>query len=324
MNTIPNSPPMGGTELILNNLKTALPALTEQVQIICSRPEQVQLDPTKPKILWLQDLPQDPASQCLREASYRSQFNKIVFVSHWQQAQYQTHLGIPYGEGTVIKNAVPLIPAPDRKPNGKKLKFIYTSTPHRGLAILAAAADKLAETRQDWELDVYSSLNIYGWHEQDKQFQPLYDRLKANPCVNYIGSKPNAEVRQALLDAHVWVYPSIYQETSCMAAQEALMSGCLGITTNYGALPETCGEWTWMFEVHESPEVIAQRTYLSMQRALDVYGLPDVERILRLQSLYYQQFYSFEMRVPQWEALLNHVIAEGPKEGKLVIDTLNG
>jgi UDP-glucose:(glucosyl)LPS alpha-1,2-glucosyltransferase len=319
---LPPSAPMGGTELILANLKAALPDLTDQVQIIMSRPEQVLLE-DKPRILWLQDLPQDPASACLRDATYRTNFNKIVFCSHWQQHQYHIYLGIPYTDGVVIKNAVPNIGGEIKKSpvdKDNKLRFIYTSTPHRGLPILAAVADHLATERQDWQLDVYSSLNIYGWHEQDKQFTELYDKLKANPCVNYHGSVPNAQVRDAVKDAHVFVYPSIYQETSCMAIQEALMAGCLGITSNFGALPETCAEWAWMFQYSENPEDIAQKTYAGMSRALDSYNNDSVQQVLQLQRWYYQTFYSFESRVPVWKSLLEHVIAQGKPEPMLILD----
>ena len=71
----------GGTELMLGRLQESLPELCEKVQIICSRPELVPHE-DKPRILWLHDLPQDPASQCLRDPSYRTKFNRIVFVFH--------------------------------------------------------------------------------------------------------------------------------------------------------------------------------------------------------------------------------------------------
>lgn len=315
------SPARGGTELILANLKAAFPELTDQVQIICSRPQAVQLE-DKPRILWLQDLPQDPASQALRDPGYRRNFNKIVFVSHWQQQQYVGALGIPYGEGVVIKNAVPrLTPTewPKPKPDGK-LKFIYTSTPHRGLAILAAAADALAKERQDWHLDVYSSLKTYGWDEADKGFDKLYDALRENPCVTYHGSGTNEQVRQACLDAHVFIYPSIYAETSCMSAQEAMMAGCLAIVTNFGALPETCAEWAWMFPIHENGEVLCQRTHLNMRYALDLYDAENTQTVLRAQSDYYQKFWAFESRLSAWEGLLKSVIQEGVPKEMLVIE----
>lgn len=310
----------GGTELICANLHAALPELTSQVQIIMSRPEQVTLE-DKPRILWLQDLPQDPASACLRDKSYRTQFNRIVFCSHWQQQQYQQYLGIPYAEGVVIKNAVPFREAQFPKPRTEnKLKFIYTSTPHRGLAVLAAAAEALSKIRQDWELHVYSSFKIYGWEGADAQFEPLYTLLKNNPCVVYHGTQPNDVVRDALQSSHVFVYPSIYAETSCMAIQEALMSGCLAITSNFGALPETCAEWAWMFPFDERPELMIHRTLAGMQRALESYDEPPMQEQLRVQSLYYQQFYAFEGRVPTWKRLLEMVIEEGTPVQKLVIE----
>jgi UDP-glucose:(glucosyl)LPS alpha-1,2-glucosyltransferase len=312
------TPPMGGTELILGHLKAAFPELTEKVQIIMSRPEQVTLE-DKPRILWLQDLPQDPGSAPLKDNTYRSNFNAIVFASHWQQAMYNFVLGIPYAQGMVIKNAVPLIDVQLPKPKDK-LKFIYTSTPHRGLVILAEAARRLAEIRQDWELDVYSSLKIYGWNEQDKQFKPMYDVLRANPCVNYYGSVPNAEVREAVKNAHVFVYPSVYMETSCMAVQEALMAGCLCITSNFGALPETCGEWAWMYQFDERPDVMVSRTLNSMIKALDEYDSNAVQMTLPMQQLYYQRFYSFESRLDQWKMLLEHVASQPAAEPMFVVE----
>lgn len=311
----------GGTELILANLKQALPELTDKVQIIMSRPESVKLE-DKPRILWLQDLPQDPASAPLQDRSYRTRFSKIVFASHWQQQMYAAYLGIPYGEGVVIKNGVPRLQPVFPKPltEDGKLRFIYTSTPHRGLAILSAAAEELAKHRQDWQLDVYSSVKIYGWgDEADRQFEPLYDQLRNNPCVVYHGSVPNAEVREAVLGAHVFVYPSIYAETSCMAIQEAMMAGCLAITSNFGALIETCGEWAWMMQYTEDPNLMVSQTLHAMNRACDIYSDKGMQDILRVQSQYYQQYYSFEARLPAWKGLLEAVIAEGKPVEKLVI-----
>ena len=316
---LPNTPPMGGTELILGHLKAAFPELTDKVQIIMSRPQSVPFE-DKPRILWLQDLPQDPASAPLRDSTYRSNFNAIVFASHWQQQMYNYVLGIPFAQGIVIKNAVPLIDVDLPKPRGEKLKFIYTSTPHRGLVFLAEAARRLAEIRQDWELHVYSSLKIYGWNEHDKQFAGLYDVLKQNPCVVYHGSVTNPEIRQAVSDAHVFVYPSAYMETSCMAAQEAMMAGCLAIVSNFGALPETCAEWAWMFQYDERPDVMVNRTLEHMIRAIDTYSDPQTQQTLELQQLYFQRYYSFESRLFAWKTLLEYVTTQKTAEATLVIE----
>jgi glycosyltransferase involved in cell wall biosynthesis len=310
---------MGGTELHFANIQRAFPELVSQVQFVLSRPKQVELL-DKPRILYLQDTAQDPESECLKDPAYRKNFNKLVFCSHRQQYEYNIYVGIPYSEGVVIKNSVPLLTPtfPKPIPNGK-LKFIYTSTPHRGLAVLAAAAEHLAKERQDWELHVYSSLNIYGWHDADHQFDELYAQLKKNPCVVYHGSVPNAEIRQAVLDAHVFVYPSIYSEMSCMAIQEAMMAGCLVITSGLGALPETCGEWAWMFPFTENMNEMAAATYNSMTLALEKYSSEYVQSLLPVQSGYYQAFYSFERRAPVWKSLLEQVIREGTPAPEMLV-----
>lgn len=98
------------------------------------------------------------------------------------------------------------------------------------------------------------------------------------------------------------------------------MAGCLCITSNYGALPETCGEWAWMFQYDERPEVMANRTLQHMKQALDHYDNEQIQNALRVQSVYYQQFYSFQQRVVPWTGLLNAVIAEGAPVQKLVIE----
>lgn len=308
----------GGTELLYSYLYNALPSLCDKVQIILSRPEQVELL-DKPRVLWIHDLPQDPAIQRLQDPSYRSKFNAIVFVSHWQQQMFAMHLQVPFKDGIVIKNGVPRRPM-RRAPRaaGEKLKFIYTSTPHRGLGILAGAAAALAKVRQDWELHVYSSMNIYGRGEEDKQFEPLYNALRENPCVVYHGTVANAVVRDAVEQSHVMVYPSIYPETSCMALQEALMAGCLCITSNYGALPETCAEWAWMFQYDERPEILAQRTYLNMAHAIENFDNEKIQSTLQVQSTYYQNFYAFEARVPLWQDLLTRVAEQGAPVEKMV------
>ncbi len=312
--------PMGGTELMIARVRRAYPRLTEQVQLVGSRPRDVVHDPDKPKIVWLQDLIDDPSLKCLVDPTYRSVFNAIVCVSAWQQDQF-ARAGIPYSQTTVIKNACePLVPTWPKPLVDGKLRLIYHSTPHRGLAVLSAAAAELAKIRQDWHLDVYSSTKIYGWPAaQDAQFEPLYQQLRDNPCVTYHGTVDQATVRQAVLEAHLWVYPSIYPETSCLCAIEALMAGCLGLTSAFGALPETCAEWAWFLPYTEDLPTLAGSTQAAMTQALDHYQNDVVQQLLRMQSVYYQTFWTFEQRLPQWKHLLERCVAEGPKAPRFVI-----
>jgi UDP-glucose:(glucosyl)LPS alpha-1,2-glucosyltransferase len=77
------------------------------------------------------------------------------------------------------------------------------------------------------ELDVYSSTQIYGdafKEHNDSMYQGLYDQAKQLSNVNYIGYASNQDIINKLHTYHIFAYPNIWEETSCMSAIEAL--GC--------------------------------------------------------------------------------------------------
>ena len=46
----------------------------------------------------------------------------------------------------------------------------------------------------------------------------VYDQAKQLKNVNYIGYKPNSYIKEHLKDYQMFVYPSIWEETSCISA----------------------------------------------------------------------------------------------------------
>ena len=296
----------GGTELQLEALQKRLPKkLWKKFNFIQSRVRDEFFD-DRPTILWLQDLPQDPESMHLKDESSRERFAKIVFNSNWQQDKYSRYLGVPYEHGVVIKNAIEPIPVHE-KPKDGKIKLIYFSTPHRGLNVLESAVRMLSEHRDDFEVDVYSSFKIYGWEQRDEEFKELFDRLNDLDCVNYYGTVSNKEIRKALTKAHILAYPSIYEESSCCVAMEAMAAGCLAVVPNYGALTETCADFAWMYN-WESDQTLHARKYASiLNQAIDSYWGQGLQSVLGLQTTYYNHFYSWDMRIHEWTDVLNSI-----------------
>ena len=96
-NVAPEESPkaMGGTELVQKWLFSRLdPDLKNYFQWIASRKRKLE---DKPRLFWVHDLAQDPEVQFLKEdPNAMLQFEKIIFVSHWQQYQYGVYLGVPY------------------------------------------------------------------------------------------------------------------------------------------------------------------------------------------------------------------------------------
>jgi glycosyltransferase involved in cell wall biosynthesis len=151
---------------------------------------------------------------------------------------------LPPHKCTVIKNAIDVFPGHAVYKQGQKLKLLYTSTPWRGLSVLLGAMQLIKNPLI--ELDVYSSTQIYGdafKEKNDDTYKPLYDQAKQLPNVNYKGYISNEDLMKQMYNYHIFAYPNIWEETSCISAIEALSCGLHGIVTNYGALYETCSEW---------------------------------------------------------------------------------
>lgn len=300
----------GGTENIHRALDAKLsPDLLEKFQIIPSRVRK--LDNRKKWVLALHDLPSDPESEHLREKTSRDRFASIITVSHWQKDMYNLQLGIPLEKITVIQNAIEPIPV-HKKPDDGIIRLIYHTTPHRGLGLLVPVFEHLAQHIDNIELDVYSSFSIYGWEERDEQFKELFDRCRAHPKIRYHGAVPNDEVRLALQKADIFAYPSIWPETSCIAAIEALAAGTMVVASSYAALPETCANFALMYPFAETAQEHANRFANALMTAIQTVkaykGTDSYEGRRNFQTQYFNQNYSWDYRIQQWEQHLRSLI----------------
>jgi glycosyltransferase involved in cell wall biosynthesis len=298
----------GGTELMQERLHSSLPAdLLENFQIIPSRVRD--LDDSKKKILWLHDLPNDPESEHLKDITKRKRFDKIVCVSDWQMQLYNVMSGVSYSESVVIKNAINPIEI-ETKPFDGKIRLIYHTTPHRGLEILIPVFEELANVRKDIHLDVYSSFSIYGWEQRDEPYKNLFERCKKHPQITYHGAVPNEEVREALKKSHIYAYPSIWPETSCLSVIEAMSAMNIVVCPNFAALPETCANFAMMYPWNENKNLHAVQFAHTLSQAIDVVksqnGQPSP--LLEFQKQYFDYFYGWEKRKGEWEALLRSLL----------------
>lgn len=247
----------GGTEQMRSRLLRYVDSnLFDKVAIHFSRPRELYQD--VPNILYCHDLASDPENKILENGGW-NKFNHFVFVTAWQRDQYVTAFGIPYSKCTVIANAIELEYEHKNKATDQ-IRFIYHTTPHRGLQLLYPIVDKLAE-KFNVHLDVFSSFGVYGWNERDIYFKDLFDKIDQHPSMTYHGAKSNQEVLNALSESHIFLYPCIWQETSCIALIEAIRSGCLCIHPNYGALTETSSGATIVYNYTENPSDHANLAY---------------------------------------------------------------
>lgn len=299
---------MGGTEMMMQGLKDRVSSdLLDQFQIICSRVSELE---DKPRILWLHDLWNDPAAQHLKDPDSRERFEKLVFVSNYQLNTYNMGLGVQYNESIVMKNAIE--PIEYKEKGDDVVRLIYHTTPHRGLNILVAAFEALAEDYGDRiHLDVYSSFNAYGWPQRDEPYQNLFAQIEAHPQMTYHGYQPNDVVRKALQEAHIFAYPNTWVETSCIAAIEAMSAGCQVVCPNLGALPETTGGFATMYQFEEDMNVHANKFVNILNHAIHMQlNDQNFKQKMLFQKNWVDNNYNWNVRSQEWTFFLKDLLRD--------------
>jgi glycosyltransferase involved in cell wall biosynthesis len=304
--------PRGGTELQVELLyKHVDNTLLDKVQITTSVPEKIPLHPTKPNILWQQNSYDQPnLAPWFKDKDNHKKYDWYVFNSHWCYEKFRMMFDIPTSKCLVIKNAIDKIES--RKldyTKGDPVKLIYTSTPWRGLNVLLAAMQLL--NNKNVHLDVYSSTQVYGdqfKEVNDDKFKELYNQAKSLKNVSYIGYKPNEFIKDNLKNYHMFIYPNIWEETSCIAAIEAMAAGLYCVTTDYGALFETGAEFITYVPFEKDYIRLAHTIASVIDVAADRLGDDGVKDHLKMQIEYTNKFYSWDLRKSIWNRFLQGVI----------------
>lgn len=165
-----------------------------------------------------------------------------VFVSKTQQDYYEQFQLVPKGRGVTIYNGVdnsiflpPVNPRVFSRETGIP-KLVWTSNPERGLW---HAAEVLRLVREEFplaELHVYGRNAVYGW---DSSYEGNFLPLKPQPGLLLHDALNKSELAAALQQMDMWVYPTWWPETYCIAAVEAQAAGLPVVASNLAALVET-------------------------------------------------------------------------------------
>lgn len=306
--------PLGGTELQYRLLyKYVDNDLLNHYQITTSVPEKIPLSKDKINILWIQNSYDQPnLVPWFKNKDNHDKYDFYVFNSHWVYEKYRMFFKIPTEKCTVIKNAIENFPTMKPYKKGNQLKMIFHPTPWRGLNVILGAMQLVKN--EAVTLDVYSSTQIYGddfKKQNEDQYQELYDQAHQLKNVNYKGYHSNDYICEHITDYHIFPYSNIWEETSCIAAIEALGAGLHMITTNYGALYETCSEWPVYVQYDDNYKNLSECFAYAIEGAAEYLHHERCHEHLQMQQDFYKKFYSWEKRRHEWTNFL-----EGLKNDK--------
>ena len=299
--------PLGGTELQYSLLQKYVDSkLLDNFQITTSVPEKIPLAKDKINILWEQNSYDQPNIQpWMKDPSNHSKYDWYVFNSHWCAEKYRMFFKLPADKCTVIKNAIEHFPERKVYKKGDPIKLIFHPTPWRGLNVMLGAMQLIKN--KNVTLDVYSSTEVYGTSfkkANDKIYQPLYKQAKKLPNVNYIGYKPNEQIVKNITQYQIFAYPNIWEETSCISAIEAMAAGLHMVTTNYGALYETCSEWPVYVQYSDNYKRLAEAFAYAIDSLTSFLHEEGCQNHLQSQANFYKKFYDWQGRKEDWTNFL--------------------
>ncbi|KAG1691586.1 hypothetical protein DVH05_026881 [Phytophthora capsici] len=204
------------------------------------------------KYLWMHDLPHEDAKQSPELLNV----DGIFCLSEFHASKFPENL---QSKITVSTNAVD----PSFFVNGPNHadRFVYGSSPSRGLYTLLKAWPRIRERLPTAELSVFYGFipAFIKWGAaQDATFTEwmaeMNRLLTETPGVRYVGLVNHEQLAKEYSYAGFYLYPTTFSESSCISLMKAMANGAIPITTRFpaSALPET----TEVFDL--GPEALQQ------------------------------------------------------------------
>ena len=243
-------------------------------------------------VLWTQQVPTLQIMQGLQDRATQDAYDRIVFVSEWQRHLCIEHFGLEPARTAVLRNAIApafaglfaenalIVPHKSQPP-----VLAYTSTPFRGLDLLVDIFPRIREAVPGTRLKVFSSKKVYQLdRDLDESFYgSLYEKCRQTEGIEYVGSLPQPELARELRSVTALAYANTFKETSCIAVVEAMASGCLVVTSDLAALPETSAGFARLVSVADVHTFSDVRDWqFSQKQDWQAYGDRFVETTVQL------------------------------------------
>ena len=293
-----------------NQLRFLLKYLPDEsfkdINIILNSTNHDLIEREKINVLWIHHFVNQKEVQNLGSKDYVDKLDWIVFNSNWNFEKYVYQFKIPESKSIVIRNAIEKIDF-EKKPKDK-ISLIYHTTPWRGLVHLLKVFKNL--NLENVELNVCSSTIIYGKKFDDqlgKKYENIFNECKNTKNVNYSGFLENKKIIELLKNMHIFSHPSIWPETSCISAIEAMASGCEVVTTNLGALYETCSPFATFVGFDRNFDNLEKRYSKALLKSIKNYWSNENQNKLKLQSEVINATYSWDVRSVEWKNFFNEI-----------------
>jgi len=295
----------GGSENQLRLLLKYLPDESfKNINLILNNANHDLIEKDKINVLWMHHFVNQKEAENLGSKDFVDKLDWIVFNSNWNFEKYVYQFKVPESKSVVIKNAIEKIDFQEKPKD--KINLIYHTTPWRGLVHLLKVFKNL--NLKNVELNICSSTKIYGKKFDDnlgKTYVNIFNECKNTKNVNYFGFIDNKKIIKLLKKMHIFTHPSIWPETSCIAAIESMAAGCEVVTTNLGALYETCSPFGTFVNFDRNFDNLEKRYSKVLSSSIKNYWSDGNQNKLKLQRETINATYSWDVRSVEWKNFFN-------------------
>jgi len=295
----------GGSENQLRLLLKYLPDESfKNINLILNNANHDLIEKDKINVLWMHHFIDQKEAQNLGSKDFIDKLDWVVFNSNWNFEKHIDYFKIPKDKTIVIKNAIEKINF-EKKPKDK-ISLIYHTTPWRGLTLLLKVFKNLR--LENVELNVCSSTIIYGKKFDKilgKKYEDVFNECKNTKNINYFGFLENKKIIELLKKMHIFSHPSIWPETSCISAIESMAAGCEVVTTNLGALYETCSPFGTFVNFDRNINNLEKSYSKVLLNSIKNYWSDKNQNKLKLQREKINATYSWDKRSFEWKNFFN-------------------
>jgi len=291
----------GGSENQLRMLLKHIPDESfKDINLILNNASHDLIEKDKINVLWMHHFVNQKEAQNLGSEDFVKKLDWIVFNSNWNFEKHVYQFKIPESKSIVIKNAIEEITFKEKPKD--KINLIYHTTPWRGLVHLLKIFKNL--NLENVELNVCSSTKIYGNKFNSaigNNYEQIFDECKNTKNVNYLGFVENKKILELLNKMHFFTHPSVWPETSCVAAIESMAAGCNVVTTNLGAMYETCAPFGTFVSFDRNFENLEKKYSKILLNSIENYWSKKNQNFIKLQSEIINATYSWKVRSLEWK-----------------------
>jgi len=290
----------GGSENQLRLLFKHVPDENfKDINLILNNAKPNLIDKKRLNVLWMQHFVNQEEAKNLGTKEFVDKIDYIIFNSHWNFEKFQYQFKIPENKSIVIRNAVEKIEYHEKPKD--KISLIYHTTPWRGLEHLLNVFKNM--NLKNVELNVCSSTKIYGEkfdQNYKEKYKSIFDECKNSKNVNYFGHLNNVKIIELLKKMHIYSFPSIWPETSCISAIESMAAGCNVVTTSLGALYETCSPFGKFITFDRNFENLQNKFQIKLTECIENYWSNENQELLKLQVNIFNKTYTWRTRSKEW------------------------